>query len=71
MPARGAMNEEDFAREVAAAAREIAACTTVDELRVVWKARFGRIGHKPMARLLIGMPLEAVVAKRTKSMLGR
>jgi len=67
MPIRGILTNEDFEKEIAQADAEMKACKTAEELAGVWKAHFGRLGHKALGRLLIGMPTEAVVAKRAKA----
>ena len=67
MPIRGILTNEDFEKEIAAADAEMRASKTVEDLRGVWVSHFGRLGHKALGRLLIGMPTEAVIAKRAKA----
>ena len=67
MPIRGILTAEDFEKEIAAADAEMRACKTVEDLKEVWVTHFGRLGHKALGRLLIGMPAEAVIAKRAKA----
>jgi len=68
MPPRGSLSPEDFAQEVNECEAAMAACKTPDELREVWRKHYGRLGHKALGRLFVGMPAEAVIAKRAKSL---
>ena len=68
MPIRGAMSAEDFAKEISECEAEMKACNMPDELREVWRKHYGRLGHKALGRFFVGMPAEAVIAKRAKSL---
>ena len=71
MPIRGAMTAEDFAKEVAEAFEELNACKTKEDVQAFWRKRYGRMGHKALGRLIVGMSAEAVIAKRIKGMATR
>jgi len=61
---RGVLTAEGVEQEIREAKVELDACTTIDELRTWWRKHFGRLGHKPLARLFLGMDIETVIAKR-------
>ena len=62
---RGTIMAEELTVEILAAGAEIAAATTIEELQMVWRKRYPRIGHKALGRMFVAGGSNAdVVAQR-------
>jgi hypothetical protein len=58
-------SDGDYAAALRAAERELAAATTAEDVRRVWKTHFGVLGHRALGRLLLGRSATELAARRT------
>ena len=49
---------------LAAVKNELETCQTRDDVIAVWKRHYLKIGHRKLARLLLGRPLDEIVKEK-------
>ena len=58
------MTAEDYESVLRAANKSLREASTAAEVREVWKAHLGTLGHRTLGRLLIGQDVERLLERR-------
>jgi hypothetical protein len=57
--------DDDYARAVRAAERELIAAASADDVRNTWRRHYGVLGHKALGRLLVGRRSHELIARKS------
>lgn len=57
----------DYDLTIREAEKALAACTSADDVRNAWKRYSGMLGHRMLARLLMGRTAAELIAQREAS----
>lgn len=58
--------QAEFEAELNLAAKALKEAKTAQDIRNVWDAHFGKLGHRALGRLLRGATAESIIAKKFK-----
>jgi hypothetical protein len=56
--------EDEYEAALTTAARDLASATTAEDVRRVWRAHTGTLGHRTLGRLLLGQSLDRILERR-------
>ena len=56
--------EAEYESALEAAAKDLKAAQTADDVRRVWRAHTGTLGHRTLGRLLMGQSLDRMLERR-------
>jgi hypothetical protein len=58
--------EEEYEAAIKSAERDLKAARTADDVRGVWRAHTGTLGHRTLGRLLLGQSSERLLDRRAE-----
>jgi hypothetical protein len=56
--------DADYETALRTAAKELSAAQTAEDVRRVWRANTGTLGHRTLGRLLLGQSLDRLLERR-------
>ena len=56
--------EDEYETALTAASKELASASTAEDVRKVWRAHMGTLGHRTLGRLLLGQSLDRILERR-------
>jgi len=62
--------EDEYEAALTAASKDLASASTADDVRKVWRAHMGTLGHRMLGRLLLGQSLDRLLERRQLRALG-
>ena len=60
------MTTDDYEKTILAAERELSQAQSAEDIRRVWRAHFGVLGHRTLGRLLLGQPASRILDRRSE-----
>jgi len=56
--------EDEYEAALIAASKDLTSASTADDVRRVWRAHTGTLGHRTLGRLLLGQSLDRLLERR-------
>ena len=56
--------EDEYEAAVIAASKDLTSASTAEDVRKVWRAHMGTLGHRTLGRLLLGQSLDRILERR-------
>ena len=62
--------EDEYEAALTAASKDLASASTAEDVRKLWRAHMGTLGHRTLGRLLLGQSLDRILERRQLRALG-